>query len=78
MQGVGFRATACHVAASYEVTGWVRNESDGSVSLEVQGVAREVEAMLREVDDRLSRFIKTHEMHEKPDEADESGFVIRH
>lgn len=78
MQGVGFRASACHVAASFEVTGWVRNESDGSVLLEVQGVTSEVEAMLREVDERLSRFIRTHEMHEKPDETDESGFVIRH
>ena len=37
VQGVGFRYRAQYAARSLELTGWVRNEEDGSVTLEVQG-----------------------------------------
>ena len=37
VQGVGFRWTAQHVAHDVRVTGWVRNEGDGSVTMEIQG-----------------------------------------
>src|SRR3712207_4878468 len=36
VQGVGFRWTARHAADACGCTGWVRNESDGSVTLELQ------------------------------------------
>ena len=36
-QGVGFRYTAKYLAQSLELTGWVRNEWDGTVTMEVQG-----------------------------------------
>ena len=37
MQGVGFRYRMSQLARHYDVTGWVRNEYDGSVSAELQG-----------------------------------------
>ncbi len=37
VQGVGFRYTAKHMARSLGLTGWVRNEYDGTVLMEVQG-----------------------------------------
>ena len=37
VQGVGFRYTAKYIAQSLELTGWVRNEYDGTVTMEVQG-----------------------------------------
>lgn len=37
VQGVGFRYRAQYAAQSLELTGWVQNEDDGSVTLEVQG-----------------------------------------
>ena len=37
VQGVGFRYRARYAAQSLELTGWVENEDDGSVTLEVQG-----------------------------------------
>jgi len=37
VQGVGFRYRARYAAQTLELTGWVRNEDDGSVTLEVQG-----------------------------------------
>ena len=37
VQGVGFRYRAKHMADALELTGTVKNLSDGSVELEVQG-----------------------------------------
>ena len=37
VQGVGFRYTARHLAQSIGLTGWVENEYDGTVLMEVQG-----------------------------------------
>ncbi len=37
VQGVGFRSFAQECASMCEVTGWVKNEWDGSVTLEIQG-----------------------------------------
>ncbi len=37
VQGVGFRYTAKYLAQSMGLTGWVKNEYDGTVLMEVQG-----------------------------------------
>ncbi len=37
VQGVGFRYQARRYASAYGLKGWVRNEYDGSVTMEVQG-----------------------------------------
>lgn len=37
VQGVGFRYTAKYLAQSMNLTGWVENEWDGTVTMEVQG-----------------------------------------
>lgn len=37
VQGVGFRYTAKHLAYSLGLTGWVKNEYNGTVIMEVQG-----------------------------------------
>ncbi len=37
VQGVGFRYNARYLAQSMGLTGWVRNEYDGTVTMEVQG-----------------------------------------
>lgn len=37
VQGVGFRYTAKCLAQSLGLTGWARNEYDGTVLMEVQG-----------------------------------------
>ena len=37
VQGVGFRFTAKYLAQSLGLTGWVQNEYDGTVLMEVQG-----------------------------------------
>ena len=37
VQGVGFRFTAKYLAQSLGLTGWVENEYDGTVLMEIQG-----------------------------------------
>ena len=37
VQGVGFRYRASHAARSFGLTGWVRNNPDGTVEMELQG-----------------------------------------
>ncbi len=49
VQGVGFRATAAAIAQRLAVTGWVRNETDGSVCLEAQGPQAQVEELLMQI-----------------------------
>ena len=49
VQGVGFRATAADSARRFDVTGWVRNQVDGSVRVEVQGEHSAVDAFLADL-----------------------------
>lgn len=77
VQGVGFRATASVTAGRYDVTGWVRNEPDGTVRLEVQGRTEEVEAMLRTLAARMHGHVTGVRTEEGTVVPDESGFGVR-
>ncbi|MCC6679197.1 MAG: acylphosphatase [Phycisphaerales bacterium] len=58
VQGVGFRATAKGVARGWPVSGWVRNEADGTVTLEVQGEGSAVDGMLGDLRRRMAGHIR--------------------
>ena len=47
VQGVGFRWRAKQAAVAAGATGWVRNESDGSVTMEIQGSEAQIEAVIQ-------------------------------
>ena len=49
VQGVGFRWFVLTEARRLGLTGWVRNEADGSVLLEVGGSQRAVDALVAAV-----------------------------
>lgn len=46
VQGVNYRATAAREARQRGLTGWVRNEPDGVVLIDVEGAPAAVEAFL--------------------------------
>lgn len=46
VQGVGFRYMVCRVAEGFPVTGYVRNEWDGSVRLVVEGQEQAILGLL--------------------------------
>lgn len=56
VQGVGFRMTAVQQSRGLEVHGFVRNEPDGSVRMDVEGGQAAVKELLR----RISDIMKTH------------------
>ena len=49
VQGVGFRYTTRQIARQYDVTGFVRNLSDGRVQLVVEGQDAEVSQLLAKI-----------------------------
>ena len=77
VQGVGFRATARAIARHHAVTGWVRNEDNGSVLLEVQGETAAVELFVTELQRDMGRFIKNSAASVIATVADEPDFSIR-
>ena len=46
VQGVGFRMFVRQTAIAMKVTGWVKNESDGSVSMEIQAEPHVLDALI--------------------------------
>ncbi len=76
VQGVGFRATTRDVMRGFAVTGWVRNQPDGSVRAEVQGEATAIEAALAKLRERTGGYIRGEQAYTLGLEADEEGFEI--
>ena len=76
VQAVGFRFQAQHAAKRNGVTGWVKNEYDGSVTMEIQGTEKQINAIVAEIDCdpyiRIERM-KTTWLDPKPDEK---GFRV--
>ncbi len=60
VQGVGFRYTAFHAANMYGLTGWVKNEWNGSVTVEAQGDRDSIDAFIEKV--RSGRYIEVMDM----------------
>ncbi len=77
VQGVFFRATAKRCADAHPVTGWVRNEPDGTVQLEIQGEPVALEAALADLRAAKSGNINNEAAHDLPVVEGEAGFEIR-
>ncbi len=76
VQGVGFR-WACRAAAEpHPVTGWVRNEPDGSVMLEAQGEQPAIDALLADIDDQMAGNIRSKETEPIAIQPAETSFRI--
>ena len=79
VQGVGFRASAKHVAQGFEVTGIVRNLLDGRVELVAEGERNELEEFQQAIrDSGLDHFIRQEETSWSPAKNEFRGFEIVH
>jgi acylphosphatase len=76
VQRVGFRARALHIAASHRITGWVRNEPDGTVMLEVQGSEPILQAYLDDLRRRTSGLVEREISATIEPEINEQEFTI--
>ena len=76
VQGVGFRYTAKYLAQSMDLTGWVENEWDGTVTIEVQGSEILINKLLVGLNN--NRFITIEWMDAKEIPLkEESSFSVR-
>ena len=71
VQGVGFRAWTLRQAEALGVSGWVRNEADGSVTVLVAGPEDAVAAMIERLREgpRAARVSDLKTEHADPEEA---------
>lgn len=77
VQGVGFRFRAYHAANLMNITGWVQNEYDGSVTMEAQGEKHDIDAMLELIKKGRYIGIENIESQELPVDLDENSFSVR-
>ncbi len=77
VQGVGFRYRAKYAASGLGVTGWVKNEWDGSVEMETQGTIEQINKMLVLINKSDYVLIENIESREIPVESSEIGFHVR-
>ena len=77
VQGVGFRYTAKNVATGYEVTGEIRNLSDGRVELIAEGDREELEAYRQGIrESGLGSLIAGEQCHWEEAKGEFRGFAI--
>ena len=77
VQGVGFRYRARHAADLFGCTGWVRNEYDGSVSMEIQGEEENIDKVILAIEAGRYVHIENMESRTIPLEEHEYGFRTR-
>lgn len=81
VQGVGFRWTSLGVASRLGLTGWVRNEPDGSVTAEIQGAPSHVGAFCPQMLEAYRRFPIRYVIDEREEIAvvpDEKDYEVRY
>ena len=77
VQGVGFRYRAKIAASSLGVTGWVHNEYDGSVSMEIQGTEAQIDEVILSVERGTYVRITNMDVKSIPVVENERGFRTR-
>ncbi len=78
VQGVGFRATACSVAAGLAVSGYVRNRRDGTVELAAEGEREEIGKLLAGIRARMGRHIRDERVTWGPARGEFSDFNVQY
>ena len=77
VQGVGFRYTVKSAAAGFEITGTIRNLSDGRVELVAEGEKEELEAFRKAIRETgLQHFIESEDVDWEEATGGFRGFEI--
>lgn len=77
VQGVGFRYTTSQLAKSFQLSGSVRNCSDGSVELIVGGAPAVVDQFLAKLQETMRSNIESVESYETDQNTDGDFHIIR-
>ena len=76
VQGVGFRYRASHAAASLGLTGWVRNDPSGTVTMELQGEEERIYRIIPILENSSWIFIENWDEKEIPVDESERDFRV--
>ncbi len=77
VQGVGFRATVESISRDHRVTGWVRNEFDGSVRCISEGAESDLDAFIDAILVQMDGFISSHQCDDSDGTGEYDAFRIR-
>ena len=77
VQVVGLRYRAYYAARDYGVSGWVKNNYDGSVSMEIQGTENQIGSVIFAIEKGTYVRIESMESRTIPIVPDERDFRIR-
>ena len=78
VQGVGFRFNVIKQSAGLKVNGFVRNEPDGSVLMDVEGSLGDLKNLLARVEAVMNENIEATDVTELPLAGQSGGFNIQH
>ena len=74
VQGVAFRYRARYAAELFHCTGWVRNEWDGTVVMEIQGTEENIDRVIQSIERGTYVRIERTEVKSIPLVEHEYGF----
>ncbi|WP_270182664.1 acylphosphatase [Alkalihalobacillus sp. CinArs1] len=79
VQGVGFRAFTQQKAAKYNLSGYVKNNTDGSVEIEAQGDETQIKQFISSIE-KGSAFSSVDKINANEEEVkqEEESFSIRY
>lgn len=80
VQGVGFRWTSRQIADQLHLTGWVHNEWDGSVRMELQGDPSAISQFFGLLQNAYRRYHIDYRIDDLEDietDPSETGFAVR-
>jgi acylphosphatase len=76
VQGVGFRYTARNVARQHPVSGYVRNQPDGTVEMLVQGTPTDIDNCIQDVQQEFESYIRETRIEPAPYNPRYTSFEI--
>jgi acylphosphatase len=77
VQGVGFRYTTVNISAGFNVSGWVRNDQDGTVQCVAEGDKTELDRFVKAIKDAMHGHIENATIQTGPATNEFEGFHIR-
>lgn len=77
VQGVGFRYRASHAAGMLGLTGWVRNDPEGTVTMELQGEEEQIYRIIPILEHGSWILIEDWKEKSISVDPDERGFRVR-
>jgi acylphosphatase len=76
VQGVGFRFSVQSAALRRHLTGWVKNLENGLVETTIEGPKDEVDALVDEIDELFSGYIKNKQANLETYQGEFQDFFI--